>query len=173
MLGKASDIRGFQDRMGCLATIGALGAVDFPGYFPIEVVDRKINPPDREIRPFEKSAECPVGFFALLPELLDSLDVGFKFHLFPLILTPYIGIYQKTSGYTLSGNGALIETLKAVIKHTTAEVLPVFPELRTLESSVQLLIVCSHQVVAKSYQSGKAEFQVFVGTFPNIDHPVL
>jgi len=52
MLGKASDIRRFQDRMDRLAAIGALGAVDFPGYFPIEIIDRKINTPDREIRSF-------------------------------------------------------------------------------------------------------------------------
>jgi hypothetical protein len=82
MLGKAPDIRGCQDRMGCLATIGALGAVDFPGYFPIEIVDRKINTPDREIRPLEKAAECPVGLFALFCEFLNSLDVGFKVHKF-------------------------------------------------------------------------------------------
>jgi hypothetical protein len=65
MFGKTPDIRGFEDRMGYLATIGALGAVDFPGYFPIEVVDREINTPDREIRSLEKAAECPVGLFAL------------------------------------------------------------------------------------------------------------
>jgi len=82
MPGKAPDIRGFQDRMGCLTTIGALGAVDFPGYFPIEIVDRKINTPDRETRSLEKAAECPVGLFALFRELLNSLDVGFKFHIF-------------------------------------------------------------------------------------------
>jgi len=81
MLGKARDIRGFQNRVGCLATIGALGAVDFPGYFPIETVDRKINTPDREIRSLEKAAECPVGLFALFGELLNSLDVRFKFHI--------------------------------------------------------------------------------------------
>jgi hypothetical protein len=67
--------------MGCLATIGALDAVDFPGYFPIEIVDRKINTPDREIRSLEKTAECPVGLFALFRELLNSLDVRFKFHI--------------------------------------------------------------------------------------------
>jgi len=66
--------------MDRLAAVGALGAVDFPAYFPIEVMDRKINTPDREIRSFEKAAECPVGLFALLHELLNSLDVGFKFH---------------------------------------------------------------------------------------------
>jgi hypothetical protein len=82
MLGKALDICGFQDRMGYLATIGALGAVDFPGDFLIEVVDRKINSPDREIRPLEKAAECPVRLFAFFRELLNSLNVGFKFHTF-------------------------------------------------------------------------------------------
>jgi hypothetical protein len=82
MLGKASDIRRLQNRMDCLTAIGALGAVDFTGYFPIEITDRKINAPDREIRSLEKAAECPVGLFALLRELLNSLDVGFKFHTF-------------------------------------------------------------------------------------------
>ncbi len=81
MLGKAPDIRRFEDRMGCLATIGALGAVNFPGHFPIEIMDRNINAPDREIRSLEKAAECPVGLFALFRELLNSLDVGFKFHI--------------------------------------------------------------------------------------------
>jgi hypothetical protein len=81
MLGKAPDIRRLQSRMDCLTAIGALGAVDFPGYFPIETMNRKINTPDREIRSLEKAAECPVGLFALLRELLNSLDVGFKFHL--------------------------------------------------------------------------------------------
>lgn len=81
MLGKAPDIRRLQNRMDCLAAIGALGAVDFPGYFPIEIMNRKINTPDREIRSLEKAAECPVGLFALLRELLNSLDVGFKFHI--------------------------------------------------------------------------------------------
>ena len=81
MLGKAPDIRRLQNRMDCLAAVGALGAVDFPGYFPIEIMDRKINTPDREIRSLEKAAECPVGLFALLRELLNSLDVGFESHI--------------------------------------------------------------------------------------------
>jgi hypothetical protein len=81
MLGKAPEICGFQDRMGCFATIGALGAVDFRGYFPMEALDRKINTPDREIRSLEKAAERPVGLFALFCELSNSLDVGFKFHI--------------------------------------------------------------------------------------------
>jgi hypothetical protein len=78
MLGKASDIRRFQDRMDGLAAVGALGAVDFPGYFPIEIMDLKINATGREIRSLEKAAGCPVGLFALSRELLNSLDVGFK-----------------------------------------------------------------------------------------------
>jgi len=81
MLGKASNIRRLQNRTDCLTAIGALDAVDFPGYFLIEIMDRKINTPDREIRSFEKAAECPVGLFALLRELLNSLDVGFKSHI--------------------------------------------------------------------------------------------
>jgi hypothetical protein len=81
MPGKPSDIRQFQNRMNRLAAVGALSAIDFPGYFPIEIMDRKINPPDREIRSLEKAAECPVGLFALLCELLNSLDVGFDFHI--------------------------------------------------------------------------------------------
>jgi hypothetical protein len=88
-------------------------------------------------------------------------------------MPPYIGTYQKTPGYILPRNGTLVEALEAVVKHAIAQVLPILAELRALESSVQLLIVCSHQLVAKSHQSGQAEFQVFVGTFPNIDHPVL
>ena len=44
-------------------------------------MDRKINTPDREIRSLEKAAECPVGLFALLCELLNSLDVGFESHI--------------------------------------------------------------------------------------------
>jgi hypothetical protein len=81
MLGKAFDIRRFQNRVDRLAAVGALGAVDFSGYFPIEIMDRKINPPDREIRSLEKAAECPVGLLALLRELFNSLDVCFKFHI--------------------------------------------------------------------------------------------
>ena len=81
MLGKAPDIRRLQNRMDCLTAIGALGAVDFPGHFPIEIMDRKINAPNRETRSLEKAAECPVALFALLGELLNSLDVGFKFHI--------------------------------------------------------------------------------------------
>jgi hypothetical protein len=80
---------------------------------------------------------------------------------------------RKRQGTLLPRNGTMVEALEAVVKHAIAQVLPVFPELRALESSVQLLIVCSHQIVAKSHQSGQAEFQVFVGTFHNIDHPVL
>jgi hypothetical protein len=81
MLGKASDIRRFQGRMDGLAAVGALGALDFLGYFPIEIMDLKINPTGRESRSLEKATECPVGLFALLHQLLNSLDVGFKFHI--------------------------------------------------------------------------------------------
>jgi hypothetical protein len=81
MLGKATDIRRLQNRMDCLTTIGTLGAVDFSGYFPIEIMDCKINTPDREIRSLEKAAECPVGLFALLRALLNSLDIDFKLHI--------------------------------------------------------------------------------------------
>ncbi len=82
MLGKAPDIRRLQNRMDCLAAISALGAVDFAGHFPIEIMNLKINSLDRVIRSLEKAPECPVGLIALLRELLDSLDVGFKLHLF-------------------------------------------------------------------------------------------
>ena len=81
MLGKAPDIRRLQNRMDRLAAVGALGAVDFPGYFLIEIMDRRINTPDGETRSLEKAAECPVGFSALLRELLNSLNVGFESHL--------------------------------------------------------------------------------------------
>ena len=81
MLGKAPDIRRLQNWMDYLAAVSALGTVDFSGYFPIEIMDRKINHPDREIRSLEKAAECPVGLFALLRELLNSLDVGFESHI--------------------------------------------------------------------------------------------
>jgi hypothetical protein len=81
MFGKAPDIHRLQNRTDCLTSIGAFGAVDFSGYFPIEIMDRKINTPEREIRSLEKAAECPVGLFALLRELLNSLDVDFKFHI--------------------------------------------------------------------------------------------
>ena len=91
MLGKTPDIRRLQNRTGCLAAIGALGAVDFPGYFPIEVMDRKINTPNRKIRSLEKAAECPVGLFALFRELLNSLDVGFKIHTSESQTSPIIG----------------------------------------------------------------------------------
>jgi hypothetical protein len=67
--------------MDCLAAIGALGAVDFTGYFPVETMDRKINTPDGKIRSFEKATKCPVGLLTLLRELLNSLNVGFKFHI--------------------------------------------------------------------------------------------
>jgi hypothetical protein len=80
MLGNASDIHRFQNGMNRLAAVAALGAVDFSGYFAIEILDLKINTPDREIRSLEKAAECPVGVFALLRKLLNSLDVCFKFH---------------------------------------------------------------------------------------------
>ena len=100
MLGKAPDIRRIQNRMDCLTAIGALGAVDFPGYFPIEIMDRKINTPDREIRSFEKAAECPVGLFSLLRELLNSLDVGFKFHISESRTLRLTGsrVYQRSGG---------------------------------------------------------------------------
>lgn len=81
MLGKALYIRRLQNRTDGLAAVGAFGAVDFPGYFPIEIMDRKINTPDREIRSLEKATECPVGIFALLSELFNPLDVSFKFHI--------------------------------------------------------------------------------------------
>jgi hypothetical protein len=81
MLGKTPNICRLQNRMDCLAAVGALGAVDFPGYFPEETMDLKINTPDREIRSFEKTAERPIVLFALLRELLNSLDVSFKFHI--------------------------------------------------------------------------------------------
>jgi hypothetical protein len=95
MLGKSPDIRRLQNRMDCLTAIGALGAVDFPGYFPIEIMDRKINTPDREIRSLEKAAECPVGLFALLRELLNSLDVGFKFHISESRTIEFSGALQR------------------------------------------------------------------------------
>ena len=81
MLGKALGIRRLQNRMDCLAAVSALGAVDLPRYFPIEIMDLKINTPDREIRSLEKAPECPVGLFALLCELLNSLNVGFEPHI--------------------------------------------------------------------------------------------
>ena len=46
MLGKALGIRRLQNGMDRLAAICALGAVDFSGYFPIEIMDLKINTPD-------------------------------------------------------------------------------------------------------------------------------
>jgi hypothetical protein len=81
MLGKALGIRRLQNGMERLAAICALGAVDFSGDFPIEIMDLKINTPDREIRSLEKAPECPVGLFALLCELLNSLNVGFEPHI--------------------------------------------------------------------------------------------
>jgi hypothetical protein len=81
MLGEPPDICRLQNRIDRLAAIGALGAVYFPGYFPKETMDLKINTPDREIRSLEITAECPVGLFALLRELLNFLDVSFKFHI--------------------------------------------------------------------------------------------
>ncbi|OGP75323.1 MAG: hypothetical protein A2V86_14280 [Deltaproteobacteria bacterium RBG_16_49_23] len=81
MLGKTPQIRRLQNRTDGLAAVCAFGAVDFPRYFPIEIMDRKINPTDREIRPLEKAAECPVGIFALSSKLLNPLDVSFKFHI--------------------------------------------------------------------------------------------
>jgi hypothetical protein len=81
MLGKAPDIRRLENRMDCFAAVGAPGAVDFSGYFPIEIMDLKINTPDREIRSLEKAPECPVNLFTLLRELLNSLNVGFEPHI--------------------------------------------------------------------------------------------
>jgi hypothetical protein len=46
MLGEPPDIRLLQNRMNRLAAVGAFGAVDFSGYFPIEIMDSKINTPD-------------------------------------------------------------------------------------------------------------------------------
>ncbi|MGA2467019.1 MAG: hypothetical protein ABSH06_22055 [Thermodesulfobacteriota bacterium] len=80
-LRKALDISRLQNRMDCLTAVGALGAVDFPGDFPIEIMDLKINTPDRQLRSLEKAPECPVGLFALLSELLNSLNVGFEPHI--------------------------------------------------------------------------------------------
>jgi hypothetical protein len=108
MLGKASDIRRLQDRMDGLAAVGALGAVDFSGYFPIEIMDRKINPPDREIRSLEKAAECPVGLFALLRELFNSLDVGFKFHISE---RSNVSLQARPSGRRLDGLVGFFDTL--------------------------------------------------------------
>lgn len=79
-LGKAPDIGRLQNRTDCLAAVGALSAVDFPGYLPIELMNRTINPPNGEIRSLEETAESPIGLFAFFRELLNSLDVGFKFH---------------------------------------------------------------------------------------------
>jgi len=100
MLSKAPDIRRLQNRMDCLAAVGAIGAVDFPGYFPIEIMDRKINTPDREIRSLEKAAECPVGLFALLRELLNSLDIGFESHISESRTIRLTGsrIYRRSGG---------------------------------------------------------------------------
>jgi hypothetical protein len=81
MLGKALGIRRLQNGMDRLAAICALGAVDFSGYFPIEIMDLKINTPDREIRSLERAPECPVGLLALLRKLLNSLNVSFEPHI--------------------------------------------------------------------------------------------
>jgi len=81
MLGKAPHICRLQNGTDRPAAVGAFGAVDSPGYFLIEIMDREINTTDREIRSLEKAAECPVGFFALLSKLFNPLDVGFKFHI--------------------------------------------------------------------------------------------
>jgi len=80
-LGKAPDISRIQNRTDRLAAVGALGAVDFPGHIPVEIMDRAINPPNGEIRSLEKAAECPIGILPFFRELLNSLDVGFKLHL--------------------------------------------------------------------------------------------
>ena len=80
MLGKTFDIRRRQNRMDRFAAICALGAVDLTGYLPIEIVDRNINFTDRKIRFLEKAPKCPVGLFAFSCELLNSLNVGFKYH---------------------------------------------------------------------------------------------
>ncbi|MDP2967638.1 MAG: hypothetical protein Q8P64_00310 [Deltaproteobacteria bacterium] len=93
MLGKTPHIRRFQNRTDCFAAVGAFGAVDFPRYFTIEIMDRKINTPDREIRSLEKAAERPVGFFALLSELLNPLDVGFKFHISESLTAELSGVH--------------------------------------------------------------------------------
>jgi hypothetical protein len=81
MLCKTPNIRRLQNKTGRLAAVGALGAIDFTGYFPIKIMDRKINTPDREIRSLKKATECPIGLLALLGELFNSLNVSFKFHI--------------------------------------------------------------------------------------------
>ena len=80
MLGKALDIRRLQNRMNCLAAVGTLGAVDLTGYFPIDIMDRRINTSDGTIRSLEKTPEFPVGLLAFLRKLLNSLNVGFEPH---------------------------------------------------------------------------------------------
>jgi hypothetical protein len=115
MPGKTPDIRRLQNRTDCLTAVGALGAVDFPGYFAIEITDLKVNTPDREIRSLEKAAECLVGLFALLREFLNSLNVGFKFHISEGRTTELCGSY-KLSVQVLCENqifsGCLFKTLR-------------------------------------------------------------
>jgi hypothetical protein len=42
----------------------------------------------------------------------------------------------ENARYTLPRNGTMVEALEAVVKHAITQVLPVFPKLRALESSV-------------------------------------
>ena len=81
MFCKEPDIGRLENRIDCLAAVSALGAVDFSGYFLIEIMDLKINTPDGKIRSLEKAPECPVGLFTFLCQLLNSLDVGFEPHI--------------------------------------------------------------------------------------------
>jgi hypothetical protein len=81
LLGQAPDVRRLQNRTDCHAAIGALGTVDFRGYFPVEVTDRTIYSPNGEIGSLEKAAECPIGILPLFRESLDPLHVPFKVHI--------------------------------------------------------------------------------------------
>jgi hypothetical protein len=80
-LAKAPDISLVQNRADRLAAVGALGAIDFPGYFPIDLMNRTIDPPNGKTRSLEKAAESPIGLLTFLRELLNSLDVGFELHM--------------------------------------------------------------------------------------------
>jgi hypothetical protein len=82
MSGEALDIRRLQNRLDRLAAVGALGALDLTGYFPIDIMDRRINTSDGTIRSLEKTPKCPVGLFTFLRELLNSPNVGFEAHTF-------------------------------------------------------------------------------------------
>jgi hypothetical protein len=91
-LGQAPDVSRVQKRTGHFAAVGALGAIDFPGYFPIDLMNRMIDPPNGKTRSLEKAAESPIGLLTFFRELLNSLDVRFRLYMSERNMVPQASV---------------------------------------------------------------------------------